>query len=76
MTPTKAEGPPGINHEVSGKEVIFEPIPRLAPRADAGFQVRVRGDRPGDMRFTVEVHCDQLDTSLKKEEGTRVYADN
>jgi uncharacterized repeat protein (TIGR01451 family) len=76
MTPMKAEGPPGVKHEVSGKEVIFEPIPRLAPRADAGFQVRVRGDRPGDMRFTVEVHCDQLDTSLKKEEGTRVYADN
>jgi hypothetical protein len=64
-----------VKHEIAGREVIFEAIPRLAPRADAGFTVRVRGDRPGDMRFTVELHCDQLDTSLKKEESTRVYAD-
>ena len=73
MTPLKAEGP--VQYEISGREVIFEPIGRLAPRADAGFQIRVRGDRAGDMRFGVELHCDQLDRSLKKEESTRVYAD-
>jgi uncharacterized repeat protein (TIGR01451 family) len=73
MTPLEAEGP--VDHEISGREIVFEPIERLAPRADAGFQIRVRGDRAGDMRFSVEVHCDQLDRSLKKEESTRVYAD-
>jgi uncharacterized repeat protein (TIGR01451 family) len=73
MTPLKAEGP--VSYEISGREVIFEPISRLAARADAGFQIRVRGDRAGDMRFAVELHCDQLDRSLKKEESTRVYAD-
>jgi uncharacterized repeat protein (TIGR01451 family) len=73
MTPLQADGP--VDYEISGREIIFEPIPRLAPRADAGFQVRVRGDRAGDMRFSVELHCDQLEKSLKKEESTRVYAD-
>jgi uncharacterized repeat protein (TIGR01451 family) len=73
MTPLEADGP--VQHEITGREVIFEPIGRLAPRADAGFQIRVRGDRAGDMRFAVELHCDQLDRSLKKEESTRVYAD-
>jgi uncharacterized repeat protein (TIGR01451 family) len=73
MTPLNAEGP--VNYEINGQEIVFEPIARLAPRADAGFQIRVRGDRAGDMRFSVELHCDQLDRSLKKEESTRVYAD-
>jgi uncharacterized repeat protein (TIGR01451 family) len=73
LTPVSAEGP--VSHEITGREIIFEPIARLAPRADAGFQIRVRGDRAGDMRFAVELHCDQLDRSLKKEESTRVYAD-
>jgi uncharacterized repeat protein (TIGR01451 family) len=73
MTPLKADGP--VQYEISGREIIFEPIARLAPRADAGFQIYVRGDRAGDMRFSVELHCDQLDRSLKKEESTRVYAD-
>jgi uncharacterized repeat protein (TIGR01451 family) len=73
MTPLKADGP--VPYEITGREVIFESIGRLAPRADAGFQIRVRGDRAGDMRFAVELHCDQLDRSLKKEESTRVYAD-
>ncbi len=73
MKPMKAEGP--VSYEITGQEIIFEPIARLAPKADAGFLVRVRGDRPGDMRFSVELHCDQLETSIRKEEGTRVYAD-
>jgi uncharacterized repeat protein (TIGR01451 family) len=73
MKPLGAEGP--ASYEITGQEIIFEPIARLAPRADAGFQIRVRGDRAGDMRFVVELHCDQLERSLKKEESTRVYAD-
>ncbi len=75
MKPTKAKGPDKCNHEISGQEVVFEPIPRLAARAEAAYHIQVRADRAGSMRFSVSVYCDELDSSVTKEENTRVYAD-
>ncbi len=73
LRPTKGSGP--VGYEIRGQEVVFEPLPQLAVRSDALYTVRVRGERPGDLRFRVSMHCDQLESSVTKEESTRVYTD-
>src|SRR5260370_42391799 len=46
-----AKGPANCKFHVQGKEVTFEPLPKLAPRADVIYRVNVRGVAPGDLRF-------------------------
>jgi len=70
-----ARGPAGCQHHVEGKEVIFDPLPRLAPRADAIYRVNVRGIAPGDLRFRARIKSDSLTDPLLKEENTKVYGD-
>lgn len=68
-----AEGPTPFR--IQGQQVIFEPIPTLAPRADARFRVRVVGLKPGDMRFKVQMNADHLKQPVYEEESTQVYDD-
>jgi uncharacterized repeat protein (TIGR01451 family) len=65
----------GVNHHVSGKEVVFDPVPKLAPRADVIYRVSVRGVEPGDLRFQARMKADGLTVPVLKEESTRVYGD-
>src|SRR6516225_2474553 len=53
-----AQGAGNCHHRVEGKEVVFETLPRLAPRADAIFRVNTRPTAPGDVRFQVRVKAD------------------
>ena len=73
LRPVKADGP--CQFKQSGQEIIFKPLARLAPRADAAYHIQVRGEQPGDLRFRVTLQADQLDAPLSKEESTRVYSD-
>jgi hypothetical protein len=61
----RAEGP--SNGRVSGQVVSFDPLPRLASRADAVYRVRVRGLRPGSGRFRVELNASSSSTPLSQE---------
>lgn len=61
---------------VEGREVIFEPLAKLAPRADSVFRVQVRGKAPGDVRFRVRVRADGLREPVLREESTRFYNDD
>ncbi|HIQ22785.1 MAG TPA: DUF11 domain-containing protein, partial [Planctomycetes bacterium] len=70
-----AEGPPGIQYKVDGNKVTFDPLGRLAPKADTTYRVRVQGLEPGDLRTTVQLMADQLQDWVTKQESTRVYAD-
>jgi uncharacterized repeat protein (TIGR01451 family) len=70
-----AQGAAGCPHEVQGKEIIFAPLPKLAPRADAIFRVQVRGVSPGDLRFRARISADGLTDPVLKEESTKVYGD-
>ena len=45
----------GCRFRVEGKDIIFEPLPSLAPRADVVYRVVVRGLAPGDMRFRARI---------------------
>jgi hypothetical protein len=75
MQPVAAEGPPGVNHSIEGNNVLFEPLARLAPKADTTYRVRVKGLEPGDLRINVQLIADELQDWVTKQESTRVYAD-
>ncbi len=73
MTVTNAQGE--TRHSVEAEGVVFEPIGRLAPKADSVFRVDVQGVQPGDQRMMVEVRTDDLGQPIRKEESTRVFGD-
>ncbi len=62
-------------HAVEAEGVVFEPIPRLAPKAEAVLRIDVQGVRPGDQRLMVEVRTDDIQQPIRKEESTRVFGD-
>jgi uncharacterized repeat protein (TIGR01451 family) len=68
-----ADGP--TRHAMQGGRIIFEPLPRLAPKADTTYRIRVEGVEPGDQRIRVQVQSDEMQAPVTKEESTRVYAD-
>jgi uncharacterized repeat protein (TIGR01451 family) len=61
--------------KMEGRELVFTPLPRLAPRADVIYRVRVRCTEQGDLRFQARVRADGLETPVLREESTRVYGD-
>jgi hypothetical protein len=61
-------------HE-DGRTITFDPLPKLAPRADAIFRVNVKGIQPGDVRFKVQVTSTNLQEPVIEMEATRIYAD-
>jgi uncharacterized repeat protein (TIGR01451 family) len=70
-----AKAPGGVKYKVQGKEVIFDVLPKLAPRADVVFKVLVRGAAPGDLRFRAWITADGLSDPVLKEESTKVYGE-
>ncbi len=73
MRPVAAEGP--TTQSIAGNRVAFEPLARLAPKADTTYRIRVQGVQPGDQRIRVQLQTDELKTPVTKEESTRVYSD-
>lgn len=73
MKPLSGDGP--TRGQVVGSQIIFEPLPRLAPKSDAIYKVRVQGIESGDHRLSVQVQSADLQTPVTKEESTRVYSD-
>jgi uncharacterized repeat protein (TIGR01451 family) len=68
-----ATGPSRFHQE--GTTVIFEPLPKLAPRADAVYRVTVKTTAPGIAQFKAQITSAILVDPVTKEEATRVYAD-
>ena len=73
IEPLAADGP--SRYAIEGSQVVFEPLARLAPKADAVYRVRVQALRPGDLRTRIQLTTDDMQTPVVKEESTRVYAD-
>lgn len=61
--------------EVKGNQILFQPIPKLAPKANTTFRVRVQGIQSGDGRFRVQLLTDEMSRPVTKEESTRIYSD-
>jgi uncharacterized repeat protein (TIGR01451 family) len=70
-----AQGPAGVKFRLQGRELIFEPVPKLAPRADAIYCVQVKGIAAGDLRFRARITAAGLTDPVLKEESTKVYGD-
>jgi uncharacterized repeat protein (TIGR01451 family) len=73
MTPVGGDGPSAIH--IEGQKVSFDPVPKLASRADALYRVRVKAVKKGDWRFKAYLTCDQLQRPVYEEESTLVYDD-
>jgi uncharacterized repeat protein (TIGR01451 family) len=73
IKPVSGEGP--AKQGISGQQVIFEPLSRLAPKADVTYRVVGQCLAPGDCRVQVLLQTDEMDKPVTKEESTRVYKD-
>jgi uncharacterized repeat protein (TIGR01451 family) len=73
LRPGKADG--ATKGEVQGQTVIFEPLGKLAPQAEATFKISATGLKTGDFNIRVQITSDDMQTPVTKEEPTRVYAD-
>jgi hypothetical protein len=65
-----------LKYRLEGRELIFEPLPRLAPKADVIYRIQVKGIAPGDVRFRTRVRADDLREPIVREERTRIYSDD
>ncbi len=72
IEPTGAEG--GANRIAPG-QVVFMPIPTLAPGAEITLKIRARAESPGNHIFRAEMHCKALGSRLVSEEATLYYQD-
>jgi uncharacterized repeat protein (TIGR01451 family) len=68
-----ADGP--VRYREEGKTIVFEPIERLAPRADAIFRIKVKTLKAGSVRFKIQVSSANMSEPVVKMEPTRIYAD-
>lgn len=73
MKPIDADGP--STHLFEGGQVTFQPLARLAPKADTTYHIRVQAAQAGDMRLRVQLLSDEMRTPVTKEESTRVFGD-
>jgi hypothetical protein len=76
--------PPGLkiisaegetSHKTQDRQLVFEPLPQLAPKADTVYKLRAQGLQAGDQRITVQVNTDDVKDPIRREESTRVFGD-
>lgn len=70
-----AKSAAGNQHRMEGRDVVFEAIPRLSPRAEVIYRVTVKGRLPGDVRFRARVRAEGMTDALIREEMTKFYDD-
>jgi uncharacterized repeat protein (TIGR01451 family) len=73
MQPASGEGP--TKQSIAGQQVVFEPLARLAPKADITYKVVGKCLVPGDMHVKVLLKTEEMTQPVMKEESTRVYKD-
>jgi len=57
----------------TGKTLTFAPLASLAPKAVAVFNVTVKANAAGDVRFAVEMVSDQMTSPVNETESTHQY---
>jgi uncharacterized repeat protein (TIGR01451 family) len=72
LTVSGVTGP--VKHAATGQTIGFEPIPRLAVKADVVVRLKAKGTTAGDLRCKVQLSCDQLKQPVFKEESTVFFA--
>jgi uncharacterized repeat protein (TIGR01451 family) len=72
LEPVDAEGP--TRYQIDGQRVLFDPLEKLAPKADTTYRVRVKAVNNGEMRIQAQLMTDDMKSPLTKEESTRVFS--
>jgi hypothetical protein len=68
-----ATGP--VRYQEEGKTIVFEPLEKLAPKADAVFRINVKANDQGIVRFKIQMTSANLTEPVIKMEATRIYSD-
>lgn len=68
-------GTDGGTADLAEGQAIFQPLPRLGPGQKAVLKVRAKADRPGNLRYRVQVSSDQSETQLVSEGTTRFFGE-
>lgn len=68
-----ATGP--VRYRPDGKTIVFEPLEKLAPKADAVFRINVKALDQGIVRFKIQMTSTNLTEPVIKMEATRIYSD-
>jgi uncharacterized repeat protein (TIGR01451 family) len=68
-----ATGPVRFHEE--GKTIVFEPLDKLAPKADAVFRINIKALDQGIVRFKIQMTSTNLTEPVIKMEATRIYSD-
>ena len=68
------QGP--VKYHAEGKTIVFDPIDKLAPHADALFRVNVKAKEQGIVYFKIDVTSTNLVQPVEKTESTRIYSDS
>lgn len=72
MKAVSAEGP--TRFSIADTEVVFDPLPELAAKADTTYRVHVQGLAEGDQRLTVQLLTKDMQDPVTKEESTQVLS--
>jgi len=67
---------PTVSSAKDSSKITFAPLPSLAPKQQATWHVYVKALKPGDVRFTVNIICDQLERPVTGNESTTFYTEN
>ncbi|MBN2578011.1 MAG: hypothetical protein JXB10_03390 [Pirellulales bacterium] len=70
IEPIRGEGNP---HRISSGQILFSPIPVVAPGTETVLTIHAKAETPGNHVFRAEVHCKTLGTRLVNEENTLYY---
>ncbi len=73
IEPTAAEG---CQHKIEPGQVVFSPIPSLAPGEELVLRIHAQAETAGNHIFRAEVHCRPLGTRLVSEDTTHFYQDD
>jgi uncharacterized repeat protein (TIGR01451 family) len=73
MTIKSCTGP--TEFKIEGQEVVYTPIPKLAPKADAVYRIMVKANAIADVRFRARLASDTLSEPVIGEEGTKIYGE-
>jgi uncharacterized repeat protein (TIGR01451 family) len=64
-----------VRFREEGKVIVFEPLEKLAPKADAIFRINVKATEAGTVRFKIQVSSTNITEPIIKMEPTRIYDD-
>jgi hypothetical protein len=73
MESQNATGP--ARSKAEGKEVVFEPLPKLDPGADAIYRITLQATAAGDARFKAKLTSASVTEPVVEMQSTRVYQD-